>query len=183
MTTFAHEMARQEEDVSSPDGNIVATVTDGSVKGLAFRPGTYERYTETVLAPQIEQLAKLIFVTRARARRRALRIAMGSDHDIENRDASSPAERQLREDRKHAVVSQESAHIFASVEGGIHWDMEIDQGTLEILSEDQFLEELGILVKRTINAWRTEMNRLRRHALGPSEILRGLRMSNSRRRY
>lgn len=176
-SVFAREMSQHYEEVTSPDGQIIAAVAQGMITGLEFRPDAYDRYSETELQHQLTQLARLAWVSRARARKDALQAAMGEGVEIRNRQAESPTERRLWADRDNETVKAESAYMAIRIKGGTKWHVQIQPGTIQALPEEFFLRELGQLVQQVMSMWRTHMNMLRRKNHGPSEILRGLRNS------
>lgn len=175
---FAQEMSRQNHTVVSPDGQITVAVAAGSVKGVRFAPGAYRGYDDTELGGQLVHVARLVWVTRERSRREAMRAVRGDPRAaIADRVPRSAAERRLLKLREREKVEVKSANLRIGVTGGGTWAIHIRPGTVRELSEEEFLAELIQLVKHAIGAWQSTMNRLRRECFGPSEILRSLKHS------
>ncbi|GAA4907801.1 hypothetical protein LX16_3160 [Stackebrandtia albiflava] len=173
-SVFAREIARHGEEVRSPDGNLGATVTGDEVKGVSFLPFTYRAYSEPELERQLTQLARLVWVSRLRARRAAKQAALGYGRELRDREAETPAERRLWEARDNTHIETRSANVIIRVGGGTDWRIRLRRGTVQSVPEAEFLPELARLIELTMSRWRARMHLLRREHLGPSEFLRDL---------
>jgi|GEM_PF-6157564 len=177
-SVFAREMSQQNHEVVSPDGQIRAAVVGGTVKSVAFAPGAYRGYGDAELGNQLVQVARLVWVTRERSRKDAMRAVLDDPRaEVTERTPKSSAERRLRQLRDKERVEVKSSHMRIGIIGGTKWAIHIQPGTVKALSEEEFLAELIQLVKQAMGMWRSTMNRLRRECFGPSEILRSLKFS------
>lgn len=174
MGTFAELMAGQDEEVTSPDGNIIARVTAGEIKGLAFRPGTYRQYNDAALEQQLAGLSRLVWVARTRARRNALRAALDGPYDPEPMRPDSSQARQATEEQENLVVTVAMSHVSVRVKGGTSWQVRVKAGTVREVSEEMFLREVASAAKSAIGQWRARMHMVRQDAYGPSFIYKGM---------
>lgn len=174
MGTFADHIAAQDEEITSPDGNITARVTGGEIKGLAFKPGTYRNYSDAALEHQLAGLSRLVWVARARARRNALRAALDGPYDPEPMQPDSSAARKAREEQANLVVDVKMSHVTVRVEGGTSWRVKVKAGTVREVPEDMFLREVAMAATTAIGHWRARMHMVRQDAYGPSFIYKGM---------
>ncbi|GLZ79550.1 hypothetical protein Afil01_43570 [Actinorhabdospora filicis] len=174
MGTFADHIAAQDDEVRSPDGNITARVTGGEIKGLAFKPGTYEQYSDAALELQLAGLSRLVWVARARARRDALRAAVDGPYDPEPMRPDSAQSRQALEEQQNLVVDVEMTHVTVRVEGGTSWRVKVKAGTVREVPEELFLREVATAATTAIGHWRARMHMVRQEAYGPSFIYKGM---------
>lgn len=173
---FARTMAAHNETVVSPDGNITAIVSGGAVTGMRFRPGSYRGYTDPALATELTRLAKLVWVSRLRARHTATRAVYGDPNaEVRRRIPSTPAQRRVRERTEKKKITVSGAHVRLTVLGGTKWTVYIEPGTIDTVAEEAFIREFAQLVKQAISTWRTVINLIRREEHGPSFVLQGLR--------
>lgn len=182
MGRFSEIMAAHNDVVTSPDGQIKARVRDGMVTGLEFKPDTFHRYTDTALAEQMEYFSKLIAVNRRRARRNALKQALGTDEDPRPRKPDSPAAREVA-DRQNEVLNfvVRTENFKVHITDAHTWRIRLKPGTTQNLTEEQFVREAAEMAKLCIAQLRTRMHNLRHEVMGPSMILKGMSGVQKRR--
>lgn len=166
MGKFAERMAQQNDLVTSPDGGVSARVVAGGIRNIFFKPGRYDRYTESALEEQLTALAKLAFVARRRARVEAAKEVLGRD-TFEERKPRSAKERQLREEQKGLEVEIKTSYFQIRVVGGTRWSLRVRKGTLDVLSEEQFISTLNSAISTAIGQWRYKIQMLRYKIHGP----------------
>ena len=174
MPTFAEAMARQNDVVTSPDGNIKARIEGGNITDLQFRPDTFERYTDTGLAEQLEYFSKLVAVQRVRSRRKALKEALGDGYQDGSRKPVSSAEREAARRENEIDVQVKSSNIKCTLLDAHNWKISIRPGTTKNVSEEAFIQEAGQVTKEMISQLRAKLHAMRMDVYGPSHIYKGM---------
>lgn len=174
MPSYKDILAAQQAEVKSPDGLITAQVRGGQIAGLIFQPGSYERYSDTDLARQLEHFSKLIAVQRRRARRNSLKAALGTDATPRPRPLASSRERELRRLEQELDIKFHSEHIKVHVTDAHNWDIRIKPGTTKQVPEELFIREAAGVTRGVLNELRMRLDVNRMSVMGPSFIMRGI---------
>lgn len=138
MRTFTEVFAAIEKKVASPDGNIVVTLTGGTVTDAEFRPGTFPSYDKSSLEEQIVALIKLVIVARKRSRREAIIETLGH---VPIRWEPTAKDLEYRERLKEIEGEAHSSRISIYALPGEFWDVEIRPDSLAESSSSDFLQE------------------------------------------
>ncbi|HZE41106.1 MAG TPA: hypothetical protein VE172_20090 [Stackebrandtia sp.] len=149
--------------VTSPDGNITGTMIGPSGGTLAFREGSYPRYSERSLEKQLAALAKLLVVGRRRAQREAIQAATGFAGKAENpSDVDNPQRRKYLEKWHRLKVEgmSPSESVYMSATGMLDWSVVIKDGTLRKLDENSLLHQVRGAVIQLLEAQRDKEDEL-----------------------
>ena len=139
MGMLADRLNTMEVSAVSPDGNISGRLRNRSEVVLAFRPGSYGRYSEYGLADQLGGLARLLWAGRTREYYVALSEAFGETISHET-PAVSERDRVYRAARDELIAEGKSADgsVYVGVQGMRAWVVRIADGTIRELDEDEF---------------------------------------------
>lgn len=142
MPDLAERLTSITVTVTSPDANLRARIRGRRFAGLEFRPGAYDRYTETDLAHQLARTATLLFVNRDRAVARLTEEA-GLTRRREPGDARDDAERRYLERvfSLPVVGTGPDERVRFKTNGMARWECRIERGTLRRLDEAEFVAE------------------------------------------
>lgn len=130
-------------ETTSPDNKIKARWVANRDLTIAFRSGAYETYTEESLQEQLSQLARLTFVGYRRGRRKAVNITRGLPQDTKEEPHWDARYRRYFEAMGEIVAygKSPSGAIRAKSQGMARWKIKIEHGTLNRMSEQQFIAE------------------------------------------
>ncbi|MEV0649461.1 hypothetical protein AB0I28_29810 [Phytomonospora sp. NPDC050363] len=144
MGEVADRLAALTVRVSSPDGNVRATVKAGLLESVRFRPGAYADYTEDGLAWQIGRAATLLYVGHERGVAQIMREA-GLNRRKDPAQARDEAERRYLEKvfTIPATATGPRGQVRLSTVGMLSWACRIKTGALALLREDEFVAEAG----------------------------------------
>lgn len=128
--------------VTSPDGNIKATIKGGRLESARFRPGTYQRYDERGLEHQLARLCTLAYTG---YRRGTDKIHADNGMNV-RRDPSEAADQAEREyiERVHSITvvgAGPSNLVRFKTAGMMNWRCRIADGTVGWLKEGEFVRE------------------------------------------
>jgi hypothetical protein len=124
---------------TSPDGQIAGVLRNRTEVFIAFRPGSYGRYSESVLADQLGALARLLWAGRTREYYAALSEAFGETITGES-PAISERDRYYRAAREELVAEGLSSDglVYVGVQGMRTWAVRVAEGTIRELDEHEF---------------------------------------------
>jgi hypothetical protein len=124
---------------TSPDGHIAGVLRNRTEVLIAFRPGSYGRYSESVLADQLGALARLLWAGRTREYNAALSEAFGETITGES-PAISERDRYYRAAREELVAEGMSGDglVYVGVQGMRTWAVRVADGTIRELDEHEF---------------------------------------------
>ena len=167
MGTYADLMDALTLRVTSPDGQLAATLTGRSKLDIAFADGSYSRYTERALEEQAKYLLQSVFSAQRRAHFDALSKAQGRMITEEPPPADNRGKR-YRELVAEAVATGDSRRGTVRVgnRGITEWKVRIADGTLGRLSSQEFTGELGSALQAMLRELFVKRGQLRREAYG-----------------
>lgn len=167
MGSVADRLDSMVVTVSSPDGQITATLSNGDQVTFGFRPGSYERYPERTLEFQLARLAASIWVGYQRGYRRALDDAAGAAVSTDGMVRGSKRDR-FRQDQAQLVAegTSTSGRIRASSQGLMHWRVTIASGAVRALTEDEFLAEVGEAARSLLANYYEQVRQLKDEYFG-----------------
>jgi hypothetical protein len=133
--------------VTSPDGNIRATINNAVHVDVEFLPGAFPRYDEYRLGQQLARLGVNTFIGFKRGRTEAYRRSYGlSAEEAERAGQPSTDPRRLRYeeelDRLRGEGRSTGGVIHVSTIGMLRWAVEIRPGSIHRLGEERFLAEI-----------------------------------------
>jgi len=147
---------------ASADQQIQVTLSGGHDIAVRFRPGAYEKYRERVLEQQLARLGTGVWTGFRRGYLQAVSQATGVEPRADSA-GDDPKRRAFQEARARLLVSAESPRGTVRVEsvGLVRWRVDIKDGALGRLTEQQFLGELTGAVKAMIADYNTKMRKLK----------------------
>jgi hypothetical protein len=138
--------------VSSPDGNIRATVSNYTDVAVEFVPGKFDRYDEERLGHQLARLGANTWVAYARGRSEAYRRSMNltSEELAEAERPSTDPRRQAYEEKLNQIqgegVSARGALRIRTV-GLMQWTIDVQPGAVRRFGEKHFLAEIHTAIR------------------------------------
>lgn len=149
-------------EVSSPDQQMSATISERDRVELRMRPGAYQRYDERGLAHQLGRLASLAWVEYRRGYLRVVSEATGQPAgDNQTEHDSRRREFQRARAEVSAVGASPSGHIRVVSQGLVHWQVTIRDGALRQLDEERLLAEISTAVQALLTDYYLKMVRLK----------------------
>jgi hypothetical protein len=133
--------------VSSPDGNIRATVSNYTDVAVEFAPGTFDRYEDERLGHQLARLGVTTWVAYHRGRSEAYRRSMNLTHEelAEAERPSTDPRRRAYEEQLNLIqgegVSARGALRVHTV-GMMKWTVDVEPGAVRRFGEKHFLTEI-----------------------------------------
>ena len=142
MARFMEKLNSLVVTATSPDGNIKSRLVGGENLTLAFRPGSYRDYSETVLADQLAKLGILTWTTYHRGWLKALGEVNGEKYTKKPQHWNAN-HRRYDEAIAEAVTqgTSPSGRIEMRAKGLAFWKVRVADGTVEELEEQHFTEE------------------------------------------
>ncbi|HIV59271.1 MAG TPA: hypothetical protein H9902_15095 [Candidatus Stackebrandtia faecavium] len=143
MKSFQEMLKELKVTTTSPDGQIKSRLIGGKELSIAFRPGSYEKYRESVLQDQFAGLARLTWVGYRRGYMKALNLSRGLAEDELERPHWDVKYRRYHEDVAVVVAQGESPSgaVRARSKGLASWKIKIEPGTIDSMSEETFISE------------------------------------------
>jgi hypothetical protein len=144
MGLLSDKVEALQVSVVAPSGRLSASLTGYSHITPSFTPGAYRRYTEQSLEEEISRVASLLFTARTRAYVDMVSEAFGSPMKNETQ-ALSPRDVAYEAARSELVIEAQSGdgNITLSARGLRSWSVHLARGTLQRLTEDEFVEQLA----------------------------------------
>jgi hypothetical protein len=151
MGEVAERLVALSITVSSPDGNLEASVQGREPGSLSFRPGAYERYTEAELAHQLARTATLLFVRHDQGVQKVMTYS-GLHRPRRPAEAVDEAGRRYLEKLPtiHASGTGPQQLVRFETTGLMDWRCEIAEGTLRYLAKPEFIGEAMAAVRQLL---------------------------------
>jgi hypothetical protein len=136
----------------SPDGLVLATLSDRTKVELRFEPRAYRRYSAADLGAQLTQLATRLWVAYRRGYFQALSEARG-ETITGNERVYSPREQQFRKDQAALEVRGVSPEGWVTIHSTalVRWQVRIKPGFNRSLDEQQFLAEADAALRELLD--------------------------------
>jgi hypothetical protein len=143
---------------TSPDGQIQLTFSGGSDITLTFRTGAYARYRERPLESQLARLATGVWTGYRRGYLQAIGETAGGDQP-----STDERRRRFQDARARMLATAESPRGFVRVEavGLMRWRVDIRDGALTRLTEQQFVTEANAAAKALLADYAAKMVHLK----------------------
>jgi hypothetical protein len=156
---------------TSPDGNISARIQNGQLVELAFRPGSYERYTEPDLAHQLARTATLLYIGHEREKQRVI-AAAGLHRPTDPAQARDDAQRRfLRAVQNISVAGTGPGELVSfEIHGMANWACRIAPGTLRWIPEPELIAEVGAAAAELLRQSRFEKILLKNECFGAQHL-------------
>lgn len=162
MGRFMDEISGFLQEISSPDRNIVATLSGNTGIAISIKENAYEEYRVDQLESQLVNLLQRSWAVRRSARNRALSNAIG--RPVRDREPQSSQERRFREERSKLLgigVTEHIEIVFSTDDA--HWEVCIEPDTIEELDHLAFLEELQAAISEAVTDIRDQIANLKDH--------------------
>lgn len=162
MGQFSDLMGQLEARVFSPDGKISAVYQKRQFY-VAFSDDAYHRYESAQLCGQLKAMCQLMWVGIRRGALRAASIAFG--YETTGRDfPDDPIYVAYYEERDEisAVGSGPEEVVFVANVGWTDWEVEIEDGALDELSDKEFVAEFVGAVEAMIANYHEKLNEIKR---------------------
>ena len=162
MGRFMDEISKFNQNVTSPDGNILLNLSGNSAMTIMFRDDTFEEYHVDELEGQLVHLFQRGWAVRRSARNRALTKAVG--HKVRDRIPYSSQERIFREERSKlsGIGETDNIEVIFSVDEA-EWEINISDNAMEDLDQDEFIQELQQASEAAISDIREQIINLKDH--------------------
>lgn len=152
MEGLSDRLDRMRVVASSPDGAVTAELRGRADVHLTFVPGRYRTYDEAMMEQQLTGLAQRLWARRMREYYAAVSEALGETITKES-PPLSPRDVKFHEARGDLVAVGESAdgRIHLRLRGMRSWTVQIKNGTVRALSEDEFAARVREAARLLIN--------------------------------
>lgn len=139
MGVLADRLDTLQVAATSPDGLISGVLRNRTEVLIAFRPGSYGRYSEAALADQLGALARLLWAGRTREYYAALSEGFGETITGES-PAIGERDRAYRAARAELVAEGRSSDglVYVGVQGMRTWLVWVADGIIRELDEHEF---------------------------------------------
>jgi hypothetical protein len=142
--------------VTSPDGNIRATINNAVHVDVEFLPGAFPRYDERRLGQQLARLGVNTFIGFKRGRAEAYRrsYAMSAEEaERAGRPSADPRRARYEEqlDQLRGEGRSAGGVIHVTTVGMLRWSVEIRPGSIHRLGEERFLAEIHSALDSLLN--------------------------------
>jgi hypothetical protein len=146
----------------SPDGRIMAKVSDGDRVELRFRARTFPGYEAGELGNQLSHLATRLWAEYQRSYYRALSEAVGEDIRDSERETSPRAAnfRKAQAELKIEATSPRKEVRLVTV-GLMRWQVRVAPGIGRRLTEEAFLDEISRTLRALLAAYYDRVLQLR----------------------
>ena len=149
MSAYGDLMASMSITAVSPDGKLMAVLTNRTDVRLRFRGASYRHYTDAELGEQLTAVTTRLFTGRSRARAAIMTELNG--HRVADEDRTTRLdrrERRFRVLRAELVARGTSAGNLVRVSGrGMReWRVAVRPGTVDLIDAEQFADELRTAV-------------------------------------
>ena len=162
MVSGVDRLNRMTIRASSPDQQVQVTLSDGDNFAVAFQPGAYERYRERALEQQLTRLATGVWSGYRRGYLTVVSELTGQPVGV-GQHTSDSQRRRFQEARARLVSTGESPKGLVRVEsvGLVRWQIDIRDGALAGLTEQEFLAELNRAVRALLTDYYARMIKLK----------------------
>lgn len=150
MSTLRERLDALTVEATSPDGQIKARLSGDDDLTVAFKPGSFDGYSERALEHQLERLAVLTWVQY----RRGYFKALNPDEPLSDK-TTTPTHWNAKYRQYHEEVAEmvgqgkAPSELFEVRSKGLaFWKVRIEDGALKQLGEERFIGELLVAFSR-----------------------------------